>query len=527
MITDTYLTLAVQSTVVLGSAALVTAALQKASAALRHAIWAGAFCLLLVLPWAPRLAWVSYTQAVEVPQGWAEAAGRMRVTVNGNDLTKGLTGATWNWALLAMWMHALGAVGILGRAAVATAMLRRRVEAQSLTVPMVMGLWRPRVYLPPAAESWTAERREAVEAHERQHVARLDLWWQLAGLLGTALYWPNPLVWWARMRMTEECEQACDDGVLAQGVAPSRYAEHLVEIARGLKGGSSGVGETAYLEGGLAMARPNTLDSRVRMVLDPFRSHDHLKRSTAALVALCGLGLLIPVTGYRVLAQEAVTGIRGVVKDASGAPVGGARVLVSDGTRFSEVMGNTRKEVVKTNAEGQFQFQGLPGGSWTVTITRDGYAKLEVSGLQVAEGRTTKFDPVLYDGKASVEPQSRWKNEAGAPPPPPPPPPPGSNVVGKLRVSGEAMREKLVTKVTPMYPPDCKAERVQGTVLIRARVGKHGSVELAEVINQLVDPRLVRAALDAVKQWRYETTLLNGNPVEVETEIEVNFTLLP
>ena len=76
-----------------------------------------------------------------------------------------------------------------------------------------------------------------------------------------------------------------------------------------------------------------------------------------------------------------------------------------------------------------------------------------------------------------------------------------------------------------MYPPDCKAEGIEGTVALRAAIGRDGSVLNLERINELVDARLVQAAMDAVKQWRYQPTLLNGQPVEVLTDIEVNFKL--
>ena len=71
----------------------------------------------------------------------------------------------------------------------------------------------------------------------------------------------------------------------------------------------------------------------------------------------------------------------------------------------------------------------------------------------------------------------------------------------------------------------CKAEGVEGTVLLRAVISKEGTPLNLEVFNRLVDARLVEAAIDGVRQWRYQPTLLNGAPVEVVTEIQVNFRL--
>jgi periplasmic protein TonB len=82
-----------------------------------------------------------------------------------------------------------------------------------------------------------------------------------------------------------------------------------------------------------------------------------------------------------------------------------------------------------------------------------------------------------------------------------------------------------VNVVKPVYPPDCKAEGVEGTVLLRAVIGVEGNILNLQQVNQLVDQRLAAAATEAVLQWRYQPTWLNGTPVEVITEIQVNFAL--
>jgi protein TonB len=70
-----------------------------------------------------------------------------------------------------------------------------------------------------------------------------------------------------------------------------------------------------------------------------------------------------------------------------------------------------------------------------------------------------------------------------------------------------------------------KRRASKAQVALRATIGHDGGVLNLERINELVDTRLAQAATDAVRQWRYQPTLLNGQPVEVITEIEVNFTL--
>jgi protein TonB len=81
----------------------------------------------------------------------------------------------------------------------------------------------------------------------------------------------------------------------------------------------------------------------------------------------------------------------------------------------------------------------------------------------------------------------------------------------------------LIYQPKPIYPPLAIMAHVQGTVVLQAVLSTAGTVEDLKVVSG--HPLLVGAALDAVKTWRYQPTLLNGEPVEVLTEIDVNFKL--
>ncbi len=106
---------------------------------------------------------------------------------------------------------------------------------------------------------------------------------------------------------------------------------------------------------------------------------------------------------------------------------------------------------------------------------------------------------------------------------PPPPPPPKPKTPQRIRVGGQVEAAKLIYAPRPEYPPLAKMARIQGTVKLEAIIAKDGTIQDLKVLSG--HPLLVKAALDAVKQWRYQPTLLNGQPVEVVTEIDVNFTL--
>jgi protein TonB len=92
-----------------------------------------------------------------------------------------------------------------------------------------------------------------------------------------------------------------------------------------------------------------------------------------------------------------------------------------------------------------------------------------------------------------------------------------------MRVGGDVEASRLLFGPKPLYPPIAKVTRTQGTVRIQASIGRDGSIRNLQLISG--PPLLVAAAIEAVRQWRYKPTLLNGEPVEVITEIAVNFAL--
>lgn len=101
--------------------------------------------------------------------------------------------------------------------------------------------------------------------------------------------------------------------------------------------------------------------------------------------------------------------------------------------------------------------------------------------------------------------------------------PPKPKQTGPLRVGGNVQAAKLINRITPIYPPLARQTRISGTVRLHAIISKDGTIQQLEVVSG--HPLLQQAALDAVRQWRYQPTLLNGEPVEVDTTIDVIFSL--
>jgi len=102
-------------------------------------------------------------------------------------------------------------------------------------------------------------------------------------------------------------------------------------------------------------------------------------------------------------------------------------------------------------------------------------------------------------------------------------PPPPKAATSRIRVGGNVQAAAIVRQVMPQYPPIAKTAHISGTVVLHAIIGKDGSVQDLQYMSG--PPLLMKSALDAVKQWRYKPTMLNGEPVEVDTTISVVFTL--
>jgi len=227
-------------------------------------------------------------------------------------------------------------------------------------------------------------------------------------------------------------------------------------------------------------------------------------------------------------------------------------------SNLSHVLGTFDEPLAYTLGDGTLAIRG-GGGSWastdprlqgpdqprvvkTITITglSDQQRDELLARLPVHEGDTLNpravlalfktvrtFDEHLSlvlpgDGSVRIAPQRPGPT---APPPPPPPPPPGAIQPNpqSIRIGANVAAFNLVTQVTPVYPPLAKQARVQGTVSFEVAIAKDGTVQNIHLISG--PPLLVQAAMQAVQQFVYKPTLLNGNPIEVITTVDEHFKL--
>ena len=213
-----------------------------------------------------------------------------------------------------------------------------------------------------------------------------------------------------------------------------------------------------------------------------------------------------------VQAQQAGSAtLSGTVYDASRAVVPEATVVISSEESKTQ-------EITISGAAGDYEFRVLPVGRYSVEVRKSGFRVFKQQAL-LAANEPGKLDIVLEVGEVIQTVDVVGKAPQTVPQPSPSSPP------RRIRVGGNVQQTKLIHQVQPVYPERSQAQGVQGIVLLEAVIWKDGSIGTMRVLNKLADPELVDAAVEAVKNWRYEPTLLNGQPIEVVTTITVNFRL--
>ena len=391
----------------------------------------------------------------------------------------------------------------------------RRVQVlqcdDTASMPSTWGIVRPRILLPADAGEWSAERREVVLAHELAHIARHDWLVQMCAELSRGLYWFHPLAWFAAASLRRESERACDDSVLNSGVAASCYAKQLLDLARTLKNAHRS------WSAALAISRPSNLERRFIAMLNPNLNRSGISRTAGLLANLAVLCLLLPLAALRLPGQNSAGKFTGTVLDISDAVVPNATIIMTN------QKANTI-DMTTSNAEGNFVFKALPAGQYDMKIVKPGFAVYRAPQIVLESGRdfalTAKLEVGSLSETVDVSAEGSGKTATSTETA-------SESKPTRIRIGGNVEAAKVIGKVQPVYPESARAAGIQGSVVLHAIVSMDGRPLQLQVLNSQIDPDLARAAVEAVSQWRYQSTLLNGEPVEVDTVITVNFKLLP
>jgi TonB family protein len=517
-----------KATLLFAAAWAAAFALRRRSAALRHQVWVAALAASLVLPvitpilpgWHSRTLTVAVEQLTRSAPSAGSASRGPGLVVNAVPATNHT--AIWPGVLL-VWV--VGSVLALIRFAAGFAhMARVRARSKRVTdersicevrqiarafrisrpihlfesadpaaMPLAWGLLLPKILLPSSAREWNEDRRRIVLCHELAHVARNDCAAQILGELARALHWFNPLAWLAVRRLRRESECACDDSVLNAGIEPQHYADDLLALARMLDKQSSN-----WLPA-LALARSTHFERRITAMLNPIADRRASSSKSKVIVSLAALLLLLPLAAVRLSAQNTSASFSGTVHGPDGADASDATVIVID------VRANIR-DMTASDADGRFEITGLPAGEYELQVMKLGCETYDLPNITIQPSESRSLDVNLTAGATQAP--------AG----------PKKTVPEGIRIGGNVQQSKLFTTVPPKYPAAAKSQGIQGTVVLRALIAKDGTIESLVVSNQ-ADPLLARSAVEAVSHWRYRPTLLNGQPIAVDTEITVVYSL--
>jgi TonB family protein len=243
-------------------------------------------------------------------------------------------------------------------------------------------------------------------------------------------------------------------------------------------------------------------------MLNPSISHIPFSVRSRLATLFLSLALLIPLAALLLPAQNLPGKFGGTVYDPSGATVPDATVIM--------INHDTNKVNMTTSgSEGNFNLPGLPAGKYELKVVKPGFAEYNASQVVLQPNGESSQNITLQVGSVTEEVNVVAAGTARAVRPP------------RVRLGGDIQAAKLLNKVQPIYPAASKDAGIEGTVILHAIIGMEGTPLSLEVMNSDVDPELVRTAVAAVNTWRYSPTLLNGEPIEVDTTIIVRFKLLP
>ena len=427
--------------------------------------------------------------------------------------------------------------------------------------PVTFGFRSPRIILPLSFKNLSEPCQKAVLCHELLHVRRYDWILIVAEEVVGSLFWFHPGVWWLLNRIQLSREQTVDYEVVRLTGSKQPYLDSLLEFARA-HGRPRAVPAPLFL-------RESHLVQRVALLLKEVS----MSRSRLA-VSIISLSILLigtvrlasgwfPLTGTPLPAQEQRSGFRVKAPQRTPIRVGGnvmeskliykvepiypeqaksiglrgivklAITVNEEGLVYELVVESGHPILVEAAIEAVKQWRYSP----TLLNGEPVPAKTTVTcifGMKdtpfPAEGQTAKIMPPV-EAMARLRPSTvvevTGDHHAAATPPPAQEQAAGLPIKAPLRepirVGSMVQESKLINKVAPIYPEQAKSIGLQGIVKLAITVNEEGLVYEIEV--ESGHPILVEAAIEAVKQWQYSPTLLNGEPVAAQTMVTVIFNL--
>jgi TonB family protein len=377
------------------------------------------------------------------------------------------------------------------------------VRLRQTGVPATLGTWgwrRPSILLPAGCETWSDERIRIVLSHELAHIRRGDWALQMATDVVRAIFWYNPLFWLACARLRRESEAACDNAVLEAGVPAADYADHLLQIARTSRRPSP----MATL---VPMARRSTLEWRIAAMLNHTLIRTRPTRRALATVLAVIVGITLTTASFRAKEQAGPLPFTGTVYDVTGAVLPGVALTLDDanGIRLNAT----------TDRDGRFDFGTVAAGRYQVGSKLLGFMSL-AQDVRLESPRQWDLALTIPVGTIQETITVRDQRPAGAP---------GRAERAPVRIGGNIKPPRKLVDVRPIYPQAMRDAGIDGLVSLNALIDTEGKVASVHLAGSQAHPELAKAAIEAVKQWQFSSTLLNGEKVELLMTVTVAFTL--
>ena len=251
------------------------------------------------------------------------------------------------------------------------------LESAKTIAPLTLGLLRPAVILPPGWDAWSDQQQKQVIIHELSHIKRADVVFQTIGRSITALFWFNPIAWYALNRLRFERELAADNCVLEAGEKPSTYAKTLVDLIQFYQRSSMAAGASVTGSG--------EFKCRLTAILDPTCHRKPVGRIGSRIVFIAFAFFSIAVSTFSLVASGALAEnatdkvlveMSGTVTDESGNPLEHVGVFILENNAANLKAPGNAKEIARTNDRGQFaeKIQLQTTHAWQIVFFKPGWS---------------------------------------------------------------------------------------------------------------------------------------------------------
>ena len=243
-------------------------------------------------------------------------------------------------------------------------------------------------------------------------------------------------------------------------------------------------------------------------MLNPALNRQALTRRALIGTTVALLGITLPVAAFRAAAQSTPLMLSGTVYDASGAVLPQVDLTLEDAQQI--------KSKASTDSSGRFEFASIGPGRYVLNASLAGFRSLRHE-FELRQARDWDQPITLQVGALQETITITARRTPGSRP---------SSASAPLRVGGSIRPPRKIHDVKPVYPQTMRDAGSEGVVLMEALIGRDGTVVSVRVMSAQVHPEFAIAAVDAVRQWRFDSTLLNGEPVEVVMTVSVRFSLV-